>query len=125
MDEIYDLENKIKNELTEKDIKKYIELTMELKRKYLNDQEKYTILSHIQEYLKYKIDINNHKNLNIISLINTLFLPLGIIVGFFGMNFKSMGSPTNDHGIFTHDPLNIILICSFISILFSYILYKN
>ena len=125
MDEIINLENKIKNELSKEDINKYTEQTMELKRKYLNDQEKFTILSHIQEYLKYKMDINNHKNLNILSFINTLFLPLGIIVGFFGMNFKSMGSPTNSRGIFTYDPLNIILICSFISILFSYIIYKN
>jgi Mg2+ and Co2+ transporter CorA len=33
--------------------------------------------------------------------MGTIFLPLGFIVGYFGMNFKSMGSPSLNSGVFS------------------------
>jgi len=34
-------------------------------------------------------------------MIGTIFIPLSFIVGFFGMNFESMGVPSIKKGIFT------------------------
>ena len=42
------------------------------------------------------------KSINIIAIINLIFLPLTVIVGWFGMNFQSMGAPSlKNGGIFT------------------------
>jgi uncharacterized membrane protein len=51
---------------------------------------------------EYKEEVINNEfksSIGLVALINAIFLPLGVIVGYFGMNFKSMGSPTNNKGI--------------------------
>lgn len=54
-------------------------------------------------------DINNFNNikdlraqgrsLKLLTTINMVALPLAVITGYFGMNFKSMGNPTHSKGI--------------------------
>ena len=40
-------------------------------------------------------------SIDLIAIINLVFLPLSVIVGWFGMNFQSMGAPTlKNNGIF-------------------------
>ena len=72
---------------------------IELKFENIDNNKEYTELSHIQEYLNHKINIKNQININLLSFMNILFLPLGIIVGYFGMNFNSMGNVTLNRGI--------------------------
>jgi len=61
-------------------------------------------MEKINFYIDYLESILNHLNSlqqNIFSMIGTIFIPLSFIVGFFGMNFRSMGSPSLSKGIFT------------------------
>ena len=44
---------------------------------------------------------NKKKAIDTLTIVNTIFLPLALITGYFGMNFKSMGAPSNKTGIFT------------------------
>jgi Mg2+ and Co2+ transporter CorA len=39
------------------------------------------------------------KSMRILTTINMVALPLAVITGYFGMNFKSMGNPTHSKGI--------------------------
>lgn len=39
------------------------------------------------------------KNIDLLTIINMIFLPLGVITGYFGMNFASMGNPDVQKGI--------------------------
>ena len=51
------------------------------------------------EYLNHHLNVLNNNRNQLLTIITTIFLPLGFIVGFFGMNFKSMGTPTEGKGI--------------------------
>ena len=54
---------------------------------------------HIE--FKYSKKENKKKAIDTLTIVNTIFLPLALITGYFGMNFKSMGAPSNKTGIFT------------------------
>lgn len=67
-----------------------------------NNDDKH--MKKIDFYIDYLENIVSHLNSlqqNIFSMIGTIFIPLSFIVGFFGMNFKSMGSHTLKKGIYT------------------------
>ena len=91
------------------------------KIKYLNKN-----INLLNEYYSLNINIKKHKNLNNISLINTIFLPLTLITGYFGMNFSKMGNPTLKKGILSinnaHEFILILFLISIIStsLLFHY-----
>jgi len=57
------------------------------------DKNKKIIIENIDKHIDYKIDKIQNKKETILTIITTIFLPLGFIVGFFGMNFKSIGIP--------------------------------
>lgn len=46
-------------------------------------------------------DKKRSSSLDTLTRVNTIFLPLTLIVGYFGMNFQSMGAPSNKTGVFT------------------------
>ena len=58
-------------------------------------------IDHYIAFLTYVLSDLNSLQGNIFSMIGTIFIPLSFIVGFFGMNFRSMGSPSLSKGIFT------------------------
>ena len=65
------------------------------------------------------------KAIDSLTIVNTIFLPLTLIVGYFGMNFKSMGCPTIKTGILTMEYGQIFVIGLCISItLLIYLLFK-
>ena len=112
---------------------------------YINNKNKWsiresnTILKYLQKYqLEYfkkngkkskKIDFYiDHMNYNnkmasyfqrhLLTAIATIFLPLSFIVGFFGMNFRSMGAPSLKTGIFTiHQAQRYVFTICFIIII--------
>lgn len=55
----------------------------------------------INEYNKQILQKNKKKAIDTLTIVNTIFLPLALITGYFGMNFKSMGVPSNKFGILT------------------------
>lgn len=70
----------------------------------------------LDKYYNLNMNIKTHKHLNNISLINTIFLPLTLITGYFGMNFSKMGNPTLKKGILSinnaHEFIFILFIIS-------------
>lgn len=83
-------------------------------------------IEHYIAFLTYVLSDLNSLQDNIFSMIGTIFIPLSFIVGFFGMNFKSMGVPSLKKGIFTikyaqHKLASIF----FIIIFFTIMLYIN
>lgn len=46
-------------------------------------------IKHLKEYKKMVDSDNSNKMINLLTFINIVFLPLGVITGYFGMNFKS------------------------------------
>ena len=52
------------------------------------------------KYVQHQGSILKGFESHLLTLIATIFLPLSFIVGFFGMNFKSMGAPSLSKGIF-------------------------
>lgn len=70
-----------------------------MKRKNLDNEKNYTILSNLEEYVHYQNKkLDSFKN-TLLSLINVVFIPLGFLVGYFGMNFSSMGNPDIAKGV--------------------------
>ena len=54
----------------------------------------------IDKYETRNLVLGQKKSLDILTLITLIFLPIGAIVGYFGMNFGSMGNPIgNNKGI--------------------------
>ena len=58
-------------------------------------------LKYINTYEDTKVLRQQKSNINILTWVNTIFLPLTLIVGFYGMNFGSMGAPARGKGPFT------------------------
>ena len=70
------------------------------------------------EYLNHHLNVLNNNRNQLLTIITTIFLPLGFVVGFFGMNFKSMGTPTEGKGILNlKNGETIVLIFSILLIL--------
>ena len=94
-----DLDKEIKNLTT-----KHLYLNLIINNEKLNNQSKdWTNLDKkinivndniktLQNYEKNYLLKNQQKNINLLSMVNLIFLPLSFIVGYYGMNFVSMSS---------------------------------
>ena len=97
--------------------KEIMELKIKLYLKKLDTKYKKNIdllddkINILKDYNLNILHLNKVKKLNLMTLINLVFLPLGIIVGYFGMNFKSM---TYSNGIFSVKYGNTLVILLFI-----------
>lgn len=49
------------------------------------------IIDKLTNSLQYSLDIKSNSNIDILSKISLIFLPLSFITGYFGMNFTTMG----------------------------------
>ena len=70
-------------------------------------------LNLIDNYFRNMTNKISERTIKRLTLINTIFLPLGVIVGYFGMNFTSMGLINLKKGIYTikHGQLFVLLLC--------------
>jgi len=104
LDKLKYLENKIETDsnISNRSIHTYIGELIYLEQFFLSDKEKpeWNRLQRLHTYLKHLLEQHQEFKGNILTIIATIFLPLGVIVGFFGMNFKSMGVPSLKKGIF-------------------------
>ena len=69
--------------------------------KAINISESFLHIVHEQQ---------NRKNMRHLSIITTIGLPLSIITGFFGMNFKFMGIDPGGNGILRWKNAELILV---------------
>lgn len=84
---------------THKSINRMMSRVYALKEVNLENDTRFKILTHIEDVLKYENEKLNHFKSTVMTLVNTVFLPLGVLTGFFGMNFASMGNPDIKKGI--------------------------
>ena len=90
-----------KKKYTHKELNHMAEKVFALKKKYIENDKEYKVLQHMHEILHHERKKMDSLKMTIISALGTIFLPLGFIVGYFGMNFKSMGSPSLSTGVFS------------------------
>ena len=90
-----------KKKYTHKELNHMTEKVFALKKKYIENEKEYKLLQHMHEILHHERRKMNSLKMTVISAMGTIFLPLGFIVGYFGMNFKSMGSPSLNSGVFS------------------------
>ncbi len=93
--------------------KKILKIKIELDRLFLQQNtpqlQQYMnkikrIKDNIDLLIKYINTAANRRQSNtlgLLAIIQMIFLPLSIVVGYFGMNFKSMGSPSRELGVFS------------------------
>jgi Mg2+ and Co2+ transporter CorA len=72
----------------------------------------------INDFNRQILQKNKKKAIDTLTIVNTIFLPLSLITGYFGMNFKSMGVPSNKTGIFTIKNSQAFVFLLFISLTF-------
>ena len=72
------------------------------------------ITDKLSKSLKFKIEQNTHTNIDTITQITFIFLPLAFITSYFGMNFTSMGMVghnMNKKGILMWKNGHLFVIC--------------
>lgn len=71
-------------------------------------------LNHLQDaYIAY-IDQKMNKSMKLLSVVATIFLPLSIIVGWYGMNFSNMPELTWQHGYLYVGILSVFSVVFFL-----------
>ena len=73
-------------------------------RDKLNNIDNSVVINHLnelQKIVKFHLKTIQSNKRSYLTIVNLIFLPLGFIAGFFGMNFKSMGVPSLNKGILT------------------------
>lgn len=58
-------------------------------------------LNFLDRYYNNIMQVKQKQSIDSLTLVTLVFLPLTLITGYFGMNFKAMGSPSMGRGIFT------------------------
>lgn len=58
-------------------------------------------LKFLDKYYNNVMQVKQKQSIDSLTLITLIFLPLSFITGYFGMNFKAMGSPAMKSGIFS------------------------
>ena len=79
-------------------------------------------LDKLNEMHRNDLHYNSFRNISLLTIINIVVLPIGIIVGYFGMNFKKMNS--NILSI-NHPNYFVILLCILSSSSILYLYYKD
>jgi len=99
-------------------------LIKQIKKKHQFMLENYQL---INDYSKQVLERDKKKSMDTLTMVNTIFLPLGLITGYFGMNFKSMGSHTHNKGIlsFTHGQTLVVTLFLTISLFILYLFHNN
>ena len=70
-------------------------------------------LVHVQDAYSSYIDVKMNKSMKLLTVITTIFFPLTIIVGWYGMNFDSMPEFHWKYGYLFVIGLSVVLISVF------------
>lgn len=127
--ELHKIYEEIKNtkKFTHKKISELKTQLFDMKVKYADNEKLYRIAENIDNNLDQENKKLNNLKMTVISALGTIFLPLGFITGFFGMNFNTMGNPTLKKGILAvkHVDKFIITLSIFSIIIISALYYIN
>ena len=63
----------------------------------------------IDDYILFKASINQEKNLDFLTIINLICLPIGLILAYFSMNFSGLGNPNIKKGILSINNPNLFV----------------
>lgn len=74
----------------------------------------------IREMCQSQADIRRNHNMQILTVITAIFLPLSLITGWYGMNFRYMPELDSPYGYFV-----LIVICIFIISVELWLFFKN
>lgn len=91
-------------------------------KRYANLSE---LLKRIDTYVSGKdAEVLNY-HMKILTYITAILTPLGVIVGYFGMNFNDMGAPTNGLGVLSlrHGHMVVFAFMMLIVIFMTYMYY--
>lgn len=128
-EDIEEIFNKVKTikKFTHENIKLLKKNTFALKLKYATNERLYRIIENIESNLDEENRNLSNMKMTIISALGTIFLPLSFIVGYFGMNFNSMGNPTLKRGILAtkHVDKFILSLSLFCIVIVSIVYYYN
>lgn len=82
-------------------------------------------LQFLDSYSNNILRVKQKQSLDSLTLVTLIFLPLSLITGYFGMNFKAMGSPAMKSGIFSWESgQNLVFFLFMISIVIILVLVK-
>lgn len=77
-------------------------------------------LDKLNEMHRNDLHYNSFRNISLLTIINLVVLPIGIIVGYFGMNFKKMNNILS----INKPQLFMLLLCILSSIILLVFYYK-
>jgi len=125
---IIDIRNKLTQDLSVKELNELREVIFKYELDHYDKDNIVRELGMLKSHTDHKLDKINQSHHRILTLINMIFLPLGVIVGYFGMNFAYMGNPLSENttGIMgVSHPNSFIFLLFIISIsVMSYIYLK-
>ena len=78
-------------------------------------------LDKLNEIYRNDLHYNSFRNISLLTIINLVVLFIGIIVGYFGMNFKKMNNLLS----INNPQLFVLLLCILSSITLLYFIIKN
>jgi len=109
--------------------REFIFLTSQQDRMTVAQTKRYRHLSDLLERIDAYVSgkdaevLNSH--MKILTYITAILTPLGVIVGYFGMNFNDMGAPANGTGVFSlrHGHLIVFVFMVLIVAFMTYMYY--
>ena len=83
------------------------------------------LLHRIDSYVSGKDSENLNSHMKVLTFITAILAPVGVIVGYFGMNFNDMGAPSNGRGVFSlkHGHLIVFAFVLAVIIFMTYMYY--
>ncbi len=104
---------------TEEELKYFRIFTVKSERLSHNTQVMSENLIHLREALDASLNYSSNKTMQLFTVVTTIFLPLTLIVGWYGMNFTNMPELTWKYGYIT------IIIISILVVAVCLILFKK
>lgn len=100
-----------KNDLfVEEDLRYFRIFTLKSERLSNNTQVLSENLIHLREALDASLNYSLNKVMKLFTVITTIFLPLTLVVGWYGMNFTNMPELTWKYGYFTVIVISIFIV---------------
>jgi magnesium transporter len=105
-----ELQENVNNLFEERELNYFRIFTIKAERLSYNTQELYESLIHLRETLDASLNYSLNKIMKVFTVITTIFMPLTLIVGWYGMNFKYMPELNWKYGYLTVIIASILVV---------------